>query len=565
MGALRALSSGTSAGLLLAGAIVITPAAGQETPLAPATAAPQASTFTFDSAKYAYLTVQLRSDREGSIFDGNCPRRGGLLGIDFDEIVSGHGEREAKLTIDISLPDASFPKIQLDPLTIQIKPPVLFGTRKCNVSVERFHYTSPLFFTERYRGRNFNVRASLFKRDAGSGPLFANTLQGAVQLINLFSPVPAQSIVKVNEADKMLRRATTSESKVSDGIDFQISPASDGAIYSHDFRLSDSVTGFSGNVVIEVRLRLRDTLFARAGNQWTPAGILQTSFPARATGGSIGDYLMLPEVAGTALTTFRNASTIDQAAAACPTLFAAVDGIGLSARDRALLKWALVRGHPRLNANPAMDHLDCMDNVFNLLPTSANGIGSDNPDELGRRSVRPEVVTRPASPIEISSTVDGSQRLAVFLKSADWPGQGRAAAERLFADTVRFSDTGWPGVLREGEIQMGRFEWPGWRWDQTRPLALRVGCYSWRTETSTDIPAGTMYALGQFNAGADGTPTRNSYLRIQFAPIETVGPGEARITSIALLDNPGDDIVAAVKRRHRGCGEGDEWSPAALR
>jgi hypothetical protein len=534
--------------------------------VAPVPRLAQGSPFTFDSGKYVYLTVKLVAD-DARIFSGACPEAGNLLGIDFKDILLGSGKREAKITVQIEIPSmsgAALPVINLDPLTISISKPLL-GTHKCEVKLEAFDFSSPLFFMGAYERQNFTVRTALYKKKEGVGVFFSDALDGVIAAVNSVSSVPVDAVVKIGAIGKLVRNAGTTVSNTSSGVDFKIVGAEDNPTTSKDWALASQVTGFPGNIVVRVQLRTQDTLFVRQGAVWTPEVVMQTSFPAKGIAGDIRAYLMDPGVAGGLYNQFILTTTIDTAAVACHNLMEQVDKIGLSARDRAVLKWALIRGHPTLADKPEIDHMQCVEGVFGLLPTQTVG-STVTPAEFVQRPIIVPQKTRPVTEVEMSSTVEGSARLAKFLKAATWPQRG-PAAQRMFDKKYDYADADGIGVLTDKAFAMtSPAEWLGYQWDVTRALATNVGCYSWSGPATNDIAPGTMFGVIRFVTGADGQGRRDAVVRISFAPLPDGGPGEAKIVKFEIIANPDAATLKAIRDRHgKTCGEDDGWAPDILK
>jgi hypothetical protein len=305
-----------------------------------------------------------------------------------------------------------------------------------------------------------------------------------------------------------------------------------------------------------------DHLFDPAGNgEWGPSAILQRAWyvPDATKPQTVESYLLT--LAAAEYSNFNNSTTVPVAKGACSGLFSKVDRMGLTARDNAILKWALVRSHPNLGVDPEMDDLSCMSNVWSSLPATATDGTTTVPREFKKRA---KVEYRAANYAEQSSLIESGDALALFFKQGPWSDRA-VFADRLFARPMAYKDTGGIGLLRVASRNMeAPSDWLAHQWDPSRALARNIGCYAYRTAGSTDVPEGQMYALANFLTGADGAE-KEALLRISFERIDKAATDPTtRVREVEISGAPSAAELSAIRARHpSGCG--GTWQPAHLR
>lgn len=551
------MAMGTTHNIMARAAITAIIIGGQFTFL---TAAQAADGFTHDTGKYVYLLAT--ASTKDDIVNSACPVGTVpiLNNLKIGELLSGDGDRSASLVLEIALPEASFPKVTLEVLKAEVDKS-LFNS-KCSFALHQINYVSPIFAMNRHSNKNFTVSLQTYKRKSLGG-VFQNSIDEILGGLEKLALVPADSLTLIGNVGKVAKTLANVDSTVVDKRDLLISPLTNNKGI-HTWNLKKFDRNVSSDIVISIKLMTKDNLFEPVSGQWSPANILQTSFysPVANSTQNVEGFLLAS--AGPEYTAFANATDINVAQGACPSLFTKVDRMGLTARDTAILKWSLIRGHQNLGHDPKIDQLRCAEGIWSNLPaTKASNNAAQVPDVFKPRNLVAPVTTRPASYAEMSSALEVGNAFALLFKHAAWQDR-KPFAERLLARPHKWSDPDGIGVLRTTEARMeAGAEWLGHQWDLGRPLARNIGCYSYRGATDTDIGANQVLALGNFLTGEQGSE-KEALVRVTFAAIPSDGSRPAQVDAVEVIGKPTGDQLTSIKLRH-GSKCGGEWAPALLK
>lgn len=542
--------------------------------------------FQFDKSKYAQLHLQMTGG--GNPFDGECPDKDAkFFDVSFDSMFSGGGEQIASLTVELDFPDGR-PAQLFELVRIErgkrsgIAGSIGVGTRKCAITFRRINQFSPLFSMSGYENQTFDVTVKLHQRKEGGQGLFTNTVNEVQAASSLVPVLPSGALTMMNAVLPSLQEVGGFEGIVQQEEQILIASSS-----QENNKRAWVIPPFDGSIsepiIFTTTLVTYDSLYKADSESTSPGNALRRSFDAGQSPPNVRGFLLANAAAE--LTNFESASNVDQAKGACAALFNKVDEMELTASDSAVLKWALIRGHPgqEIRTDPDMDRLGCAEGIWAFLPRYDDGTlpeafvmreplpeFKDCPETgdtipVGETCPTPPVVTEYRTPnwAEMLGTISqGHAAAATFFKTADRHERKRLGA-LIFDDLFRvdgnetFSLLSGPstGPISVSDLILGQ-------WNIDSPLASNFGCLAYSTSEPFDVPEGQIWAIGNLLVGPNGEE-KEAVLKFDFTPIEIGAPVRVRVASVTLSE-PSETEINVFNARfvNKKCSE--NWAPEFL-
>ena len=526
--------------------------------------------FSFDRTQYAQLV--LTSDGGGNVFEGSCPedeeKEGTFLGVsDIGDIFSGRRAQTASLTVRVQMPrgehETAIELLELQRTQRQRLPP---RERICTVKTREITLISPIFAMSEYENTVFEVSVELLRRDSTSESPFAIGYQAVMGESQRFSFVPAAAMRIVQEVfPSQLDGNETVDSIINlqDSRQLAITDLVSGT-RQEEWRVPGAVWNLPADITLTARLVNQEYLFTRDNASWNPASILSRSFYARDTGESLNVERFLIQNFDQAYGRFSTADSLAEFDGLCGNMLDYIDRMGLTARDRSVLGWALIRSHD-LSIDPRIDHTDCAKRAWINLPKDANG--SEYP-EFQQRAV---FETRAATPLEINGLLnDTSDRFEVFFEAAEPSARQRAGAFAVPGE-INYVDSAGIDLLRtDNAVLHGPGDWMIWQRNPNLSLASNIGFYAFNDnalEGEQPFIDGRAYGFGRWITGPNGEPTE-AVFAIDVVYDEETTNNPIRISRFELVADPDSEVVNRIaslneRRINRRLASGD-WVPELL-
>lgn len=495
------------------------------------------------------LTISNETDQQHITF-GNCPDQP-LLGEDLRSFVGGEDD-QASVGVELTAPGGL--KVTLTPISELFKGGLFGFGRSCSSFIDRIKFDTPLYYVHAISGQSFHVYpvASKSKSIDGLATTFVDQL---ISLVGAYVDVPAQVATKVQAVAKAAIDKAQVSTKDGQGAYLQVIP--DLAPQSIPFDIPNLLSDKKKIVTITAKIVPSDFLIAAPkGRQWSTNDVTSASFPIDPSSGGVmsgntlGNYLNT-RFAGDIHNFLQTSTTIDAAKGACGPLNQDAHSLGLSARDAALVLWALVHDNAAsaTQADPALDHIPCMEKISGDLPTEI-----------------PQPRGMPATQGQMSVTVLDDDALFDFFTYAKWDDKSDAGA-RLFKYSVVVNDPGQLIFAVKAPIASNT-GWLELTPQRDQQFLAHLGCYAYfpydpnhQNLASKLGNRSVMLALGAVPESAPGrNDGREVVMTFYFPPAVPNGPALINQIDVSGVLTPDQRAVFANKHK---CGSAN-WTPALL-
>lgn len=504
---------------------------------------------------YARVNIVLTvadEDQQHITFD-QCPDQP-LFGEDIKAFVGGTDDQGA-IGVTASAPGGF--SVTVTPIAIDISRGFLGFGRGCSTTVDRVIFQSPLFPIRPNVGQTVHVMPVLTR----SKSVDVSVIASVDKLIDLAQPyinVPTAVAGQVKQASDALLKNMGVSNKDGEGAYLQI--LSNAPAPTKGWDIPGLLKG--GKVVhIEAQIVPQDNIITTPDDgRWSPDAVLNTSFPVDpTTGGSMaGETLRayFETKYSKDVGPFEKPTSIDGLTAACTPIERDTREFGFSARDRALLMWALVHAEAAdaISADPAVDTIPCVASVKYDLP--------------------PGVL----APIGIAATQDQMEHTAYvgadgkslpyFFTTDKWDDKS-AAGEALFSyeSSVTIADS--KSLLLSNQKLISNSDWLAIRDSRDGPYMSHLGCYVFipykAGQSNLASKLGTqsiMLAIGQGAPTSANGGGSEAAIVFSFAPAPA-GGSAAKIDRIDISDALSDDASGLLKHAFpQQCAQG--WKPHIL-
>lgn len=442
----------------------LAPGAANTSPPAPPTAA-----YVHDPERYSQLIVRVSyGEGAGSNAIDRCPDSGFEVPR-WRDILSGDRWITAGFTV-----------VTPDGLTVAVEPMTVKTTRhwlgglKCTTEFHRAEYRSSLYVAQPVEGQRFVVRASAHGR-LGATDDTLRLIRSSTQLLMGLSSFTAPMAADIAKGATDNLKGNGESLLSTTGDDIYLDRVAPLPPYTHEV----VVGGRRIPVRIEVRLVNHASRFVSgaqfASNPSPPsaAAILGTVLrpgATSATSQSVQDYLN--QQANAALRQIDAADTVSRLSDACENLDAALASAGLTATDKALIRWAVISRTNRL-ASADRDQARCLRENESLLKR-AGVILADPPVTRPDSPQTPSMRAATGAEIQAMLGWNGSQDNLIRFFKLDI----HHLAADLFAYPLEIVDPD-AVLVRAGQTSLGHPDsWRAHAAHPGRPFFTNFGCYS---------------------------------------------------------------------------------------